>query len=97
VESDDRLQAGGLVLSDDHTFVPVETHPRVGARGICHEVTVGQDMARSFSVIWRKNEYQYSLAGNFACLYAHTVERYVSAQIARPAIRGNVGRGDVGT
>ena len=46
-------------------------------------------MARSFSVIWRKNEYQYSLAGNFACLYAHTVERYVSAQIARPAIRGN--------
>ena len=89
MDSDDCLQAGGLVLRDDHTFVAVETHPRVGAGGICHEVTVGQDMARSFSVFWRKNEYQYSLAANFACLYAHTVERYVSAQIARPAIRGN--------
>ena len=89
VDSDDRLQAGGLILSDDHTLVSVETHPGVEAGGICHEVTVGQDTARSFSVIWRKNEYLYSLAGNFACLYAHTVERYVSAQIARPAIRGN--------
>ena len=89
MESDDRLQAGGLVLSDDHTLVAIETHPRVGAGGICHEVTVGQDMARSFFVIGRKNEYQYLLGGNFACLYAHTVERYVSAQIARPAVRGN--------
>ncbi len=89
MESDDCLQAGGLVLSDDHTLVAVETHPRVGAGGICHEVTVGQDMARSFFVIGRKNEYQYLLGGNFACLYAHTVERYVSAQIARPAVRGN--------
>ena len=89
MESDDRLQAGGLVLSDDHTLVAVETHPRVGAGGICHGVTVGQDMARTFSFFRRKNRYQYSLAGNFACLYAHTVERYVSAQIARPAIRGN--------
>ena len=89
MESDDCLQAGGLVLSDDHTLVAVETHPRVGAREIRHEVTVGQDMARSFFVIGRKNEYQYLLGGNFACLYAHTVERYVSAQIARPAVRGN--------
>ena len=88
MESDDRLQAGELSLSDDHTLVAVETNPRVEAGGICHEVTVGQDTARSFSVIWRKNEYLYSLAGNFACLYAHTVERYVSAQITRPVIRG---------
>ena len=89
MDSDDRLQAGGLVLGDDHTLVAIETHPRVGANGICHGVTVGQEMARTFSVIQEEKEYQYSLSANFACLYAHTVERYVSAQIARPAIRGN--------
>lgn len=51
MESDDRLQAGGLILSDDHTLVAVETHPRVGAGGIRHGVTVGPDVARTFSVI----------------------------------------------
>ena len=51
MDSDDCLQAGGLVLRDDHTIVAGETPPRVGAGGICHEVTVGQDMARSFSLI----------------------------------------------
>ncbi len=68
MESDDRLQAGGLILSDDHTLVAVETHPGVGAGGICHGVTVGQDMALTFSVIQEEKRGSVFIGRKFACL-----------------------------
>ena len=67
MDGDDRLQAGGLVLSDDHTLVAVETHPRVGAGGICHEVTVGQDMARIFFVVQEEKRVSVFIGKKF-CL-----------------------------
>lgn len=100
MDSDDRLQAGELVLSDDHTLVAVETHPRVGAGGICHEVTVGQDTARTFSVIQEEKRVSVFIGKKF-CLplraYGGMVRIGANCSACNPWQQGNEGRSDVGT
>jgi len=100
VDGDDCLQAGGLVLSDDHTLVAVETHPRVGAGGIRHEVTVGQVTGRSFPFL-QEEKWASVFIGRKFCLplraYGGKVRIGANCSAFNPWQRGNVGRGDVGT
>ena len=100
MDGDDCFQAGGLVLSDDHTLVAVETNPRVGAGGIRHEVTVGQDTGRSFPAIQEKKWASVFIGRKF-CLplraYGGMVRIGANYSACNPWQQGNEGRSDVGT
>ena len=100
MDGNDRLQAGGLVLSDDHTLVAVETHPRIWGGGIRHEVTVGQVTGRSFPLL-QEEKWASVFIGRKFCLplraYGGKVRIGANCSAFNPWQRGNVGRGDVGT
>jgi len=100
VDGDDRLQAGGLVLSDDYTLVAVETHPRIWGGGIRHEVTVGQVTGRSFPFLQEEKRVSVFIGKKF-CLplraYGGMVRIGANCSACNPWQQGNEGRSDVGT